>query len=478
MPVVSIILPTYNRGSTIGRAIDSVFSQGIDDFEIIVIDNGSTDNTPSIVKGFLDERIQYYYFEKKTGPGAARNFGLSKAKGKYIAFLDSDDQWLNTKLSKQLAVLDDSDENTCLVYTDMWWQFIKGDKLYHHSPDIVSGLILDSRNSFYQVYNIGIQSCLIRRERLESVRGFREDLGCFEDMELLLRLSMECDFVHLREPLVNYYESKGSVSKQTIEEIKVRARLLQLFKKDLFVFKKFYVKEKIIIALCKYLDLAGYFTRSNNQSFFEWIKKNDSPYILRFQKMWIKLTNALFENTLVKFHQGFTVIDKIDGITEIDSITVLAPPNDNRLEKAFNLYDSKRTEKLSFFRNSPELIFGEATNVSNRKRTEEMLEVGTMALLSHPQNMCPSTLTEIKKLYEIYRKEQRVIIVTDDFHTKRTRMIVDEIFGTSADRIRILAAENKRLQKNNWWHTLSGIRTYRREWLKLIYYKYYLLRKI
>ena len=94
-PTVSVIIPTYNRAHLVGRAIKSVLNQTYRDFEIIVVDDGSTDNTKDIIKEFQkkDKRIKYIPYEKNKGGSAARNTGIKAAKGEYIAFLDSDDEW-------------------------------------------------------------------------------------------------------------------------------------------------------------------------------------------------------------------------------------------------------------------------------------------------------------------------------------------------------------------------------------------------
>jgi len=94
---VSVIIPTYNRAHLVGRAIRSVLNQTYQDFEIIVVDDCSTDNTEEIVKGFNDHRIRYMRHDRNRGGSAARNTGIKASQGKYIAFLDSDDEWLLKK---------------------------------------------------------------------------------------------------------------------------------------------------------------------------------------------------------------------------------------------------------------------------------------------------------------------------------------------------------------------------------------------
>ena len=101
-PVVSVIIPTYNRAHLIGRAIRSVLDQTYQDWELIVVDDASTDDIPGIVKGFTDGRVKYIRHDENKGAAAARNTGIQAARGAYIAFLDSDDEWLPEKLERQV----------------------------------------------------------------------------------------------------------------------------------------------------------------------------------------------------------------------------------------------------------------------------------------------------------------------------------------------------------------------------------------
>ena len=99
--MVSVIIPTYNRGPLIGRAIASVLNQTYKDIEVLVIDDASTDYTETVVDSIKDERLHYYKLEKNGGACRARNVGISKAQGEYIAFLDSDDEWMSNKIELQ-----------------------------------------------------------------------------------------------------------------------------------------------------------------------------------------------------------------------------------------------------------------------------------------------------------------------------------------------------------------------------------------
>lgn len=101
-PTVSVIIPTYNRAHLLGRPIQSVLDQTYQDFEIIVVDDASVDKTEEVVKSFADDRINYIQHQKNKGGSSARNTGIKAAKEEFIAFLDSDDEWLAEKLKKQM----------------------------------------------------------------------------------------------------------------------------------------------------------------------------------------------------------------------------------------------------------------------------------------------------------------------------------------------------------------------------------------
>lgn len=105
-PAVSVVIPTYDRAAVLPRAIDSVLGQTVEDLELLVVDDGSTDRAPDVVAGYADDRVRCLRHEQNRGASAARNSGIEAASGDYVAFLDSDDEWLAGKLETQLAVLE------------------------------------------------------------------------------------------------------------------------------------------------------------------------------------------------------------------------------------------------------------------------------------------------------------------------------------------------------------------------------------
>jgi glycosyltransferase involved in cell wall biosynthesis len=208
-PSVSVVIPTYNRAHLLGRSVRSVLAQTYADFELVVVDDGSTDGTPEVLKAFGDPRVRYVALSRNAGAGAARNVGIRVARGKFLAFQDSDDEWAASKLSKQMRAFGRGTERLGVVYSDMEVIRADGRAVHFAAPDVTCGRLIDPATRFYQVHHIGIQSAVIRREYLEAAGDFDESLPAFEDMEMFVRLSRLCDFRRLREPLVKYHDTQG-----------------------------------------------------------------------------------------------------------------------------------------------------------------------------------------------------------------------------------------------------------------------------
>jgi glycosyltransferase involved in cell wall biosynthesis len=231
-PPVSIILPTYQRGALIGRAIRSVLAQTFADFELVVVDDGSTDDTAAVVARFVDPRLRYLRLDANRGAAAARNAGIRDTAAPLLAFQDSDDEWLPTKLERHMRVFAGCGPQVGVVYSDMLRVHRDGRREYFRSPDVAPGVLLDPQTRFYQVCRIGIQATVIRRECLDAVGGFNEAFPALEDLELFIRLSRVSAFVHLEEPLVRYHETDG-LSYNVPAKIVARRLLLRLYGREL-----------------------------------------------------------------------------------------------------------------------------------------------------------------------------------------------------------------------------------------------------
>jgi len=253
-PTVSIICPSYNRQDLLSRAMRSVLDQTYEDFELIVIDDASTDDTEKVVGSFKDERIRYIRLEKNMGAGAARNKGIKASRGKYIAFQDSDDEWLPEKLDKQVVILGSGSQDFGVVYTDMFFLLQDGETRYWHSPTIKRGRLIDPERTEYQVFMLGILSVLVKRCCFDEVGFFDERFPALEDLELFIRLSMRYDFYHIKKPLVKYYETKG-ISSNRKGHIAARSLLLDKYYDEIKKNKRFLSNQYFLIS--KYLHSCG-----------------------------------------------------------------------------------------------------------------------------------------------------------------------------------------------------------------------------
>lgn len=206
--LISVIMPAYNAEAYIGDAIKSVINQTYDNWELIIIDDGSTDKTGEIVNGFMkiDHRIQYLYQENGR-QGKARNFGISKSNGFYIAFLDADDLWLPEKLAVQIVEI--QAKNTDLVFADSY--FFNDNEFMDTSRkmDVLPSVFYDKNalQSFLEINKIPILTVLVKKEKIVEVGGFSEKLEIqnVEDYHLWLKLLMhDCVFYSSEHILASY----------------------------------------------------------------------------------------------------------------------------------------------------------------------------------------------------------------------------------------------------------------------------------
>jgi glycosyltransferase involved in cell wall biosynthesis len=234
-PLVSVVLPTYNRANTISRSIDSVLNQIYSNLELIVVDDGSSDDTQFIVESINDNRIKYIRNSKSMGAAFARNLGIKHSQGSLIAFQDSDDEWLPDKLSIQVSVLLEADKNVALVYSPMIRVYEETKEEYLFS----SPIFYPDTQDFYRkalalgIMGIGIQSCLVRKSALLHVGGFDEKLPRWVDLELFIRLAREYKFQYIDKPLVKYYFSKVSISTNVAAQINASKYIMEKYKNDI-----------------------------------------------------------------------------------------------------------------------------------------------------------------------------------------------------------------------------------------------------
>jgi glycosyltransferase involved in cell wall biosynthesis len=195
-PQVSVIIPTYNRARIIKEAVDSVLAQDFKHFELIVVDDGSTDNTSDVLAPYGDDVS--IFFQENKGVSAARNRGIAEASGQFIAFLDSDDLWLPKKLATQVDFFNQTPDALICQTEEVWIRngIRVNPKKRHKKP---SGMIFERSLALCLVSPSAV---MMRRELLDSAGGFDETLPVCEDYDLWLRISCRFPVYLIEIPLI------------------------------------------------------------------------------------------------------------------------------------------------------------------------------------------------------------------------------------------------------------------------------------
>jgi glycosyltransferase involved in cell wall biosynthesis len=222
-PLVSVVIPTYNRSSFIGGAVENVLEQTYLNTEIIVIDDGSTDDTLTILKKFRD-RIRVVS-QANAGPAAARNRGVEIARGEIIAFQDSDDLWMRTKLERQVSLLErgGSAVQVCLCNAEMYFTGKPTRTSFDLAgihPAFEEGIWSNVAEVLASTFVLFNQCAAIRASALKKIGGFDESLRLMEDHDLALRLALEGNsWAFTREPLVIWRQgAPGSLWQKAMDE--------------------------------------------------------------------------------------------------------------------------------------------------------------------------------------------------------------------------------------------------------------------
>ena len=191
---ISVIVPTFNREKTIKRCLDSVVNQTMPPFEIIVVDDGSVDGTIKILDEYPCRYLRIIRQNHK-GAQAARNLGIINAKGSYIAFLDSDDEWLPYMLEKAAEYISEEKEE-CVTYSNCY-TFQKNKRRLWKLPEIGS----DAYSFLLMHQGPMFQSMLVRKELLLKIGMLDENVVAYQEWDTAIRLAENVRFIHVREPL-------------------------------------------------------------------------------------------------------------------------------------------------------------------------------------------------------------------------------------------------------------------------------------
>ncbi len=254
-PLVTVIIPTYNRESTIKRAIDSVLGQSYKNLEVIVVDDGSSDNTIQIVNSYQDKRLRLICLSENCGANIARNKGIACANGEYIAFQDSDDEWFKDKLKIQLNCMTKSNKKVCYCPYILIENNIKTIvPNCSDSKELCEEKIIDTlrkRNV------IPTPALILHKEVIETVGMFDETIRRLQDYEYAIRICQKYEIAYVSKPLLNSYRMEQCITNN-------RSALVDSVKKifikhinfiDLDYMLSFY------LSYCKIYDFQGIYTK-------------------------------------------------------------------------------------------------------------------------------------------------------------------------------------------------------------------------
>jgi glycosyltransferase involved in cell wall biosynthesis len=209
MNVVSVVIPAYNRAETLSRAIDSVLAQTFEDFEIIVVDDGSTDETPAVVESYDDDRIDYRRLDRNRGANIARNRGIKIAEGDLLSFLDSDDELHPEHLERVVERFWESSDHCAGVYTSF--------------ESVIDGRLIDvsiasdseiTATDIRKGNIVGTLSCTtFEAEVFEEIGNFDEELPSGQDLDFYIRVLESRSMVGIEDILVTKHQLEDSIGK-------------------------------------------------------------------------------------------------------------------------------------------------------------------------------------------------------------------------------------------------------------------------
>lgn len=230
MPVVSVVMAAYNHGSYISFAIDSVISQSFTDWELIIVDDGSSDHTSDVVRPYLKDSRIVYFRQCNKGQASAKNIGIARSRGEYIAFLDADDVWYSNKLSQQLRLFNDPEVG--VVHARRQLIGVSGNILEYKQNAIPRGNVL---NQIFIDNFVCFSSSVVRKVCFEKVGLFDESLRLGIDFDRWIRISARYKFDHSDDILVQYRVGHGQLSDFKVERVHTAFRIMDSCLRDVEV---------------------------------------------------------------------------------------------------------------------------------------------------------------------------------------------------------------------------------------------------
>lgn len=257
--LVTVIIPTYKRAHALPKAIESVKNQSYKEWEIIIVDDNDplSDERKLTTKVMAEyngnQQIKYICHSENQGACQARNTGLKEAKGDYIAFLDDDDLWIETKLDKQVSALNSSGVDIC--YSDMYLEYQERKKYF---------TCLEQDNLYTSLLNQGFGICtsalLVSTVAIRGVGGFDNTLPSMQDYDLLLRLSKKYNAIRIAKPLITYQLADDGISCNPVNKANGHRAIINKYQRE-------YERLGLAKGLARqYESLADFELRSGNRS--------------------------------------------------------------------------------------------------------------------------------------------------------------------------------------------------------------------
>lgn len=232
MEKISVIIPTYNREKKLEKSIQSVIKQTYSNLEIIVVDDGSTDNTEHMIKGMQDKRIVYLKQASNQGVSVARNTGVMNATSDLIAFHDSDDYWHPDKLEKQMEYWKEHPEYN-MIYCGYLLHCMDGMRLPVPGEGVWGELEGDIYQTLLVNNTIGTPTILMRRDSFLKSGGFDINLNSLEDGEFVIRYSKQNQIGYVKECLVDAYQTAGGVSSNVGAAFETKCKIIAEHREEL-----------------------------------------------------------------------------------------------------------------------------------------------------------------------------------------------------------------------------------------------------
>lgn len=255
---VSVVIPTYNRGRQVRRAVDTALAQTLSDLEVIVVDDGSTDETQEVIEAYEDDRLQYIKHSENRGGSAARNTGIDAASGDYIAFLDSDDTWVPSKLEEQIAVIERRSGEWVAAYCDFRQRrrsrlAEKVDNVIRRPTGFEGNEEILNRIFLRTFAHGGASTLVIKRDTVEEIGGFDPSFQRHQDLEFLVRVLKNGKLAYVDRVLVHKHDTGNppvEVVRSAMEqfnekfedEIRSRGLSEEVYRRQQFMIAKYHFR--------------------------------------------------------------------------------------------------------------------------------------------------------------------------------------------------------------------------------------------